>query len=137
LLLDQVRAQRLVGELEPAFAEKMQFVGTEGGREGLGVVLLAGAAVAFMPQQAGSRRCAVAMPLVQPLRMDALQRLPVLRGFDPSLCGMRQKGAEEEAAGLLMQAEIGKRVVAPGFEDEIERGGLSEFCQNVVFKNWP
>ena len=60
------------------------------------------------------------MPLVQSLRMVAPQRLPVLRGFYPDLFGMRQKRAEDRLAGLLMQAEIGKRVVTPGFEDAIK-----------------
>ena len=69
--------------------------------------------------------------------MIALQRLPVLCGFDPYPFGMRQKCAENELTGLLMQAEISKRIVTPGFEDEIELEDWSGFRQNVVFKNRP
>ena len=69
--------------------------------------------------------------------MGPLQRLPVLRGFDPYPFGLRQKRPENELSGLFMQAEISKRVVTPGFEDEVELGNWSGFRQSVVFKNRP
>ena len=69
--------------------------------------------------------------------MGPLQRLPVLRGFDPCVFCVRQERTKNALCGLLMQAEISKRVVTPGFEDEVELGNWSGFRQSVVFKNRP
>src|SRR5690606_5852504 len=99
-----------------------QFVGSQCGMKGVGVMLFAQAPAVLDTQQTGSGRGDGTLPFIYALCMDELQRLPVMRGFYPGLGGMRQESAENELAGLRMEAKISKRIVTPGLDDEIELG---------------